>query len=100
MKTSKKVIIFSSFFATIGLIGSASVLLSSCGQTTNVETPPENTPITPDVPSIPNNGNTNNGNNNSNSNNDNNQNNNIENKIENLLYLWQFWKIIFVYNFI
>ncbi|MBR2652070.1 hypothetical protein IKD56_01620 [bacterium] len=73
MKTSKKVIIFSSFFATVGLIGTTSVLLSSCGQTANVETPPENNaPITPNIPSIPNipnNGNTNNGNNNSNGNN-------------------------------
>ena len=66
MKTSKKVIIFSSFFATIGLIGSTSVLLSSCGQTANVETPPENAPIPPNIPSIPNDGNTGNGNNNSN----------------------------------
>ena len=70
MITSKKVIIFSSFFATVGLIGTTSVLLSSCGETTNVETPPENNaPTNPNIPSMPNDGNTNNGNNNSNSNN-------------------------------
>ena len=40
MKTSKKVILFSSIFATIGLIGTTSVLLSSCGETTSVDTPP------------------------------------------------------------
>ena len=56
MKTSKKVILFSSIFATIGLIGTTSVLLSSCGETTSVDTPDKpNTPDTPNITNVPSN---------------------------------------------